>query len=156
MEMGAPILREIPDDGSTCETCKFCDGSSVKSLCDPKAENVCVVCSDTSDKCNYVSFITNFGKSWSIPFFDLTTSNKETVYDPHHVVIKAGTSANDEVAIYDSNDVIDLLVQERGAKVSSAIENDNIFPFVDDYTIFSDFFSVTPTYLNSLQTNGLP
>ena len=51
------------DDGSTCETCKFCDGSSVKSLYDPKAENVCVVCSDTSDKCNSVSFIMNFGKS---------------------------------------------------------------------------------------------
>ena len=60
-------------------------------------------------------------------FFNLTISNKEIVYEPHYVVIKAGKSANDEVAIYDSKDVVDLLVQERRAKVLSAIENDNIY-----------------------------
>ena len=144
------------DDGSTHETCKFCDGSSAKSSCNLKAENACVVCSDTSDKCNSVSFITKFRKLWSMPFFDLTSLNKEIVYDLHHVVIKAGISANNEVAICDSNDVTDLLVQEREAKVLSAIENDNIFPFDNNEVIFSDFFPVTPTYLNSLQTTGLP
>ena len=132
------------DNGSTCKTCKFCRGSSLKSLCDSKAENTCIVCSDTSDKCNYVSFITNFGKSWSILFFDLTTSNKETVYDPHHVVIKAGTSANDEVAIYDSNDVADLLVQEHGAKVYQLLKMITFFLLLMMKLFFLTFFSNPP------------
>jgi len=63
-------------DGTQCVVCSLCPGSRLNSLFDPKANSICVDCTDT-DSCDQIKFISTFDKPWAMQFFTLVTSEAD-------------------------------------------------------------------------------
>ena len=114
-------------DGSKCNSCRLCDGTMLGSLFNPEVENVCVVCDSPEDECNRVSYITDFDDAWKMAFFELITSKEDIAHDPQKIIIKGISTTNKEVVLFDSDDVTDLIVDRRGTKISSLINNSNSY-----------------------------
>ena len=151
------------DDNSECESCNFCKGSSIKSLYDPKVENVCIVYASAEDEYNRVLFITDFGIVWKLPFFEFTTLKEDTSYNPKQVIIKAVSSSDKEIVLYDSKDVTNLVLDECRSSISAAFTNKNTYnkyiaTFVHKSStkqLFLHHYAITHVYSRECGTNVL-
>merc|ERR1719296_486841 len=99
----------------------------LNSLYNPEVDNVCIVCDSSEDECNQVSYITEFDNAWKMAFFELLTSKEDTAYDPQKIIIKGVSTTDKEVVLFDSVDVTNLIVDGRGSKISSTINNDDTY-----------------------------
>ena len=64
----------ITDNGSTCDTCVFCNGSRLQYLFDPKIKNLCIDCGTADNDCKSLVVVTDFGNPWLMEFMALTSS----------------------------------------------------------------------------------
>ena len=120
-------MTSSTEDGSSC-TCTFCEESKLSTLFNPKATSTCLDCGDT---CTRVSYKTIFEFEWKKTFFEIFSSSKDKSYDPVRVILE-GTSNDQAVTLYDSDNESDFGFDGRGSKYSSSINNSNLYK---SYTI---------------------
>ena len=65
-------------EGSTCNACRFCSGSSLSSLFDPRTSSTCIECDTNDDECEEFKVFTTFDKAWRTWFFTILTSDAST------------------------------------------------------------------------------
>ena len=66
------------ESGSTCESCKFCVGSALSHLFDPKISSTCVECNAPDDDCKEFKVYTSFENAWKAWFFSVSSSDAST------------------------------------------------------------------------------
>ena len=60
-------------------------------------------------------------------FFQLMTSKEDAAHDPRKIIIKGVSTTDKEVVLFDSDNVKNLIVDERGSKISSTIGSDDTY-----------------------------
>jgi len=119
-------------EGSACNACRFCSGSTLGSLFDPRTYSTCIECDTNDNECKEFKVFTTFDKAWRMWFFTLLTSDASTSDDPDRIILeasnnfngKAGSSANSWITLYDSDQGPGLSFLSRKEEKSFLFTND--------------------------------
>lgn len=78
------------DDGTDCEPCTFCEGSSATDFFDPKSPSICIACGTEGKTCNQVALTTSFKTPWAMEYTTLTSHDGgEELHDPKTILVQA-------------------------------------------------------------------
>lgn len=120
------------ESGSTCESCKFCVGSALRHLFDPKISSTCVECNAPDDDCKEFKVYTSFENAWKAWFFSVFSSDASTSNDPKRIKIEGSNSFNGNAessesswhTLYDSEQADGLKFLDRNAEQFFSFPND--------------------------------
>lgn len=78
------------DDGTDCEPCTFCEGSSATDFFDPKSPSICITCGTEGKICNKLALTTSFKTPWAMEYTSLTSHDGgEELHDPKTILVQA-------------------------------------------------------------------
>lgn len=113
----------VSSSGEACDTCSFCDGSSLSAVFDPDSQGACIDCAGIDNSCVEIQIMTTFDNEWEMKFISLSSSHAGSEYDPETIIIEG--SNDDDVwdqllhktlVFNDRKEAVDFLTDDSDKK----------------------------------------